>query len=283
MSTGDAAEQAARGERGADVGRSAEAEQILHEERSADAGLEEIIAHRSLIGLIWAQDRHGVIGAQGGMPWHVPEDLAHFKAVTMGAPVIMGRRTWDSLNPRFRPLPGRRNIVVTRQDSWGEAAAASDERARHGLKRGDLQVVHALSEAVTLATQDAAAEGAGHSAPVSQPTADGTMLHDAAALGAGAHGPAGSGTTAQGAGAHVEIDAWIIGGAQLFAEALNSGLADVVERTMLDVDVAGDEGVVGDTFAPELGADWRAVAAYEADWATSRSGMRYRFERLVRA
>ncbi|KAB1647691.1 dihydrofolate reductase [Pseudoclavibacter sp. CFCC 14310] len=247
--------------------------------------------HRPLIGLIWAQDRHGVIGAQGGMPWHVPEDLAHFKAVTMGAPVIMGRRTWDSLNPRFRPLPGRRNIVVTRQDSWGEAAAASDERARRGLERGDLQVVHALSEAVTLATQDAAAEGAGHPAPVSQPTAGGTMSHDAAARagaqGAGAHGagaqsPAGSGTAAHGAGAHVEIDAWIIGGAQLFAEALNSGLADVVERTMLDVDVAGDEGVVGDTFAPELGADWRAVAAYEADWATSRSGMRYRFERLVR-
>ena len=47
------------------------------------------------------------------MPWHVPEDLAHFKAVTMGAPVVMGRKTWDSLSPRFRPLPGRRNVVLS--------------------------------------------------------------------------------------------------------------------------------------------------------------------------
>ncbi len=48
------------------------------------------------------------------MPWHLPEDLAHFKRVTLGAPVVMGRRTWESLPERFRPLPGRENIVVTR-------------------------------------------------------------------------------------------------------------------------------------------------------------------------
>jgi len=57
------------------------------------------------------------------MPWHVPEDLAHFRAVTMGAPVIMGRRTWESFPPRFRPLPGRRNIVVTRNDGWSDDGA----------------------------------------------------------------------------------------------------------------------------------------------------------------
>lgn len=66
------------------------------------------------VGLIWAEAHGGVIGAAGGMPWHVPEDLAHFREVTMGAPVIMGRRTWESFPDRFRPLPGRRNIVVTR-------------------------------------------------------------------------------------------------------------------------------------------------------------------------
>lgn len=75
------------------------------------------------IGLVWAEAAGGVIGAQGGMPWHVPEDLAHFKAVTAGAPVIMGRRTWESLPERFRPLPGRRNLVVTRNTEWSDAGA----------------------------------------------------------------------------------------------------------------------------------------------------------------
>jgi len=76
------------------------------------------------IGLIWAQAHGGVIGAQGGMPWHVPEDLAHFKKTTLDAPVVMGRRTWQSFPDRFRPLPGRRNIVVTSHDDLGEGAEA---------------------------------------------------------------------------------------------------------------------------------------------------------------
>jgi len=70
------------------------------------------------LGLIYARARNGVIGQGGGLPWHLPQDLAHFKATTQGCPVIMGRKTWDSLPPRFRPLPGRRNIVVTRQADW---------------------------------------------------------------------------------------------------------------------------------------------------------------------
>ncbi|MEV8266502.1 dihydrofolate reductase [Microbacterium sp. NPDC076911] len=78
-----------------------------------------------LIGLVWAEADGGVIGADGGMPWHVPEDLAHFKAVTIGAPVIMGRRTWESLPERFRPLSDRRNIVVTRNEDWAAAGAES--------------------------------------------------------------------------------------------------------------------------------------------------------------
>ena len=71
------------------------------------------------IHLIWAQSSNGIIGHQGTMPWHLPEDLAHFKALTLNHPVIMGRKTWDSLPERFRPLPKRRNIVVTRQADWG--------------------------------------------------------------------------------------------------------------------------------------------------------------------
>lgn len=78
------------------------------------------------IGLVWAEARGGVIGRDGGMPWHVPEDLAHFKAVTTGHPVIMGRRTWESFPERFRPLPGRRNIVVSSNEDW---AADGAERA----------------------------------------------------------------------------------------------------------------------------------------------------------
>lgn len=163
------------------------------------------------IGLVWAEAHRGVIGADGGMPWHVPEDLAHFKALTMGAPVVMGRRTWESFPDRFRPLPGRRNIVVTRQADWADAGA---ERA------GSL--------GAALAT---AAEG--------EPQR-----------------------------------IWVIGGGQLFEEAID--LADLLEVTELDVTVAGD------TLAPER-QGWRTAATDPAEgWHTSASGIRYRFLRLVR-
>jgi dihydrofolate reductase len=70
------------------------------------------------IHLIYARAANGVIGKDNAMPWHLPEDMAHFRTQTRGCPVIMGRRTWDSLPPRFRPLPGRRNLVLTRQPGW---------------------------------------------------------------------------------------------------------------------------------------------------------------------
>ena len=69
------------------------------------------------VGMIWAQTLDGVIGRDGGMPWHLPEDLAHFKATTAGHPVIMGRRTWESFPPAYRPLPGRTNIVVSSSET----------------------------------------------------------------------------------------------------------------------------------------------------------------------
>ena len=72
----------------------------------------------SRINLIFARAANGVIGNLNAMPWHLPEDLAHFKQLTQGCPVVMGRKTWDSLPPRFRPLPGRTNIVITRQTDW---------------------------------------------------------------------------------------------------------------------------------------------------------------------
>ncbi len=83
--------------------------------------------------MVWARSRSGVIGADGGMPWHVPEDLAHFRQVTGDATVVMGRRTWESLPPRFRPLPGRRNVVLTRDASWASTEAAAGAEVVHDL------------------------------------------------------------------------------------------------------------------------------------------------------
>ena len=84
------------------------------------------------LALIWAQARDRIIGAGGVMPWHLTEDLRHFRALTGSDPVIMGRRTWDSLPERYRPLPGRTNVVVTRREGWeapGAAVAHSVEQA----------------------------------------------------------------------------------------------------------------------------------------------------------
>jgi len=82
------------------------------------------------ITLILARARNGVIGAKGGLPWRLPEDLAFFKRTTMGHPIVMGRKTWESIG---RPLPGRRSIVVTRDRSFAAAGA---------------EVVHSLDEAI---------------------------------------------------------------------------------------------------------------------------------------
>jgi dihydrofolate reductase len=79
--------------------------------------------------LVAAVAANGVIGANGKLPWRLPEDLKHFKALTLGHPVIMGRKTWESLG---RPLPGRENIVVTRSagyDAPGASVAASLDAA----------------------------------------------------------------------------------------------------------------------------------------------------------
>ena len=78
--------------------------------------------------MVWAQARGGVIGADGGLPWHLPEDSALFRRLTTGSTVVMGRRTWESLPERFRPLPGRVNVVLTSDRGWaadGALTAAS--------------------------------------------------------------------------------------------------------------------------------------------------------------
>ncbi|MGW0172925.1 dihydrofolate reductase [Rhodococcus sp. NPDC003322] len=89
-----------------------------------------------MIGVIWAQAHRGVIGRDNTIPWRIPEDMAHFVDVTTGHPVVMGRRTWDSLPPRFRPLTDRRNIVVTRDRNWSADG---------------VEVAHSVDDALALA------------------------------------------------------------------------------------------------------------------------------------
>jgi dihydrofolate reductase len=151
--------------------------------------------------LIYARAANGVIGANNALPWHLPEDLAHFKRHTLGCPVLMGRKTWDSLPPKFRPLPGRLNLVITRQTDWqaqGAQAAAS------------------LPEAIA-------------------------KCGDAP-------------------------DAWVIGGAQIYAQALPLAHSVVVTEIDLRVD--------GDAFAPELAKEWRESSR---ETHVSARGLAYSF------
>ena len=91
---------------------------------------------KASLTLIAAVASNGVIGIDQRLPWRLPADLRHFKALTLGHTVIMGRKTWESLPASFRPLPGRRNIVVTRDASYRAAGAT---------------VVHSLPAAITAA------------------------------------------------------------------------------------------------------------------------------------
>ncbi len=151
--------------------------------------------------LIFAKARNGVIGKDNALPWHLPEDMAHFKRTTMGCPVIMGRKTWDSLPPRFRPLPGRVNIVVTGQQSWSEIGA---------------QPSSSLNDALSFCKQ---------------------LEH-----------------------------VWVIGGAQVYAQALPFAHTAVVTEIDADFD--------GDAFAPQFGPQWRETAR---EPHTSVNGLNFSF------
>jgi len=99
------------------------------------------------VGLVWAQARGGVIGVDGGLPWHLPEDLARFRALTIGGTVVMGRATWESLPAAVRPLSGRRNVVLSRRSGFlapGATVAASLEEAL-AAATGDVWVIGGAS------------------------------------------------------------------------------------------------------------------------------------------
>lgn len=98
------------------------------------------------VALVVARARNGVIGRDGDLPWRLRSDLQRFKAVTMGKPCIMGRKTWESLP--LRPLPGRLNIVLTKDESYAEA----------GLAKGAV-VCSTLDEALSIAREQASEDG----------------------------------------------------------------------------------------------------------------------------
>ncbi|WP_225840542.1 dihydrofolate reductase [Streptomyces sp. NK08204] len=166
------------------------------------------------VGLIWAQTSDGVIGADNAIPWRLPEDMAHFKATTLGHPVVMGRKTWDSLPVRFRPLSGRRNIVVTRDPRW---TAEGAERAG------------SIAEALEL------------TAKPSQP-------------------------------AGVSVQAWVIGGGEIY----RATLAYATTLSVTEVDAV----VEGDAYAPPLGPEWKVTE--DKGWQSSASGLRYRIRKYTR-
>jgi dihydrofolate reductase len=91
----------------------------------------------AMISLVVARAANGVIGNKGAIPWRIPEDMRHFKAITMGKPCIMGRKTWDSL-PR-KPLPGRTNIVVTRDEAFVAEGAVVVHAFEEALKRAEAE------------------------------------------------------------------------------------------------------------------------------------------------
>jgi len=158
------------------------------------------------LNLIYARARNGVIGKDNQLPWHLPEDLAHFKRTTLGCPVIMGRKTWESLPPKFRPLPGRLNIVVSRDPTFNAVGA---------------RVARSLEAARDLC-------------------------------------PPGT-------------DAWVIGGAQIYAQALTLARRAVVTEI--------DQDFEGDALAPSLGAEWQETAR---ESHTSASGLPFAFVTYTR-
>lgn len=172
------------------------------------------------LGMVWAQSLNGVIGLDGDMPWNVPEDLQHFKRVTMEQVLVMGRKTWASFPDSVRPLPGRTSVVVSQ--------SFSEDPSDPKLQDDSVHVAADLQAGLELA-------GELKTGPI----------------------------------------IWVIGGGSLYDQALD--LATVVERSVFNLDIAGD------TYAPELNDSWSLSTQDPANgWHMSKSSVQYRFERWER-
>ena len=180
------------------------------------------------LGAIWAQTSAGFIGRDGTMPWRAPEDLAHFKATTVGKPVIMGRRTWESFPARFRPLPERTNIVISRS-----APLDSKPVERDG--------------AFWVSSLDAALALAGNPSLVSRATQYPDSLYQrvtAWIIGGGS----------------IYAEALSREDLPVFRRV------EIVERTLLDP--LEDTEITGDTYAPELTTEKLSRANKPVQWGT---------------
>lgn len=102
------------------------------------------------ISIVVARARNGIIGREGGLPWRLRSDLQRFKAITMGKPCLMGRKTWETLP--LKPLPGRLNIVLTRDEGWGEDGEAK-------TPMGQALICRTLDEAIEIAREQAEDDG----------------------------------------------------------------------------------------------------------------------------
>ena len=195
------------------------------------------------LGAIWAQTDKGVIGRNGTMPWCVPEDLKHFQRTTAGKPVIMGRRTWESLPDAYKPLPGRINIIVSR-------SVNSVKHCNGGIWVSSLDA--ALEEAYrAVINQETACESVAVESDL--------LTYSKPEQGTGSTDTVEEAVTEPAEPEPTHADVWIIGGGALYSEALTRNNLPrykhvcVIERTVL---TAIDGTVIpGDTKAPTLTGD----------------------------
>ena len=156
------------------------------------------------LSLIFASSSNGVIGENNQLPRHLPEDLAHFKKLTMGQVVLMGRKTWESIPQQFRPLPGRPNWVLTRQANWSDAGARRFTE---------------LSEAMAAFDRE-----------------------------------------------HPSGELWVIGGAQIYAQAIDH--ASRIELTLVEKTCSGE------ALAPKIDSNWVTMSR---ETHTAKNGLIYHF------
>jgi dihydrofolate reductase len=166
-----------------------------------------------IVSLIVAVAENGVIGREGDLPWHLPDDMKYFQRTTRGHCVIMGRRNWESIPLKFRPLKDRTNVVISRQEGYDAPGAV---------------VVGSLEEALALVRLEG------------------------------------------------EPEAFVIGGGQIFSEALRKGIVERVYLTRVHAQVAGD------VHFPTLGPGWKEVWK-EHHPADDRHRMAFTFHRLEMA
>ena len=163
------------------------------------------VSHNFPVRLIWGEafgldGKPGAMGVNGGMPWRLSPDLRYFKAMTIGCPVIMGRGTWDAMPPKFRPLPGRENIVVTHNPDF----VADGARSFTSIDAALDYAREWLENREVLESQESVSQDVSQDSPQ-----DGPAI-------------------------------WVIGGAAILREMLANYHADAAYVTQIDAKVAAD-------------------------------------------